>query len=165
MKMKKKGSIELSMTTIIVIVLGVTLLTLGIVWVKSLGSSLLDTSEGAFKVSQEEISKLGLRDQEVYVPGTDMSVKIGGTLRFDVFVQNFLGTDEEFTLKFEGDGSEWLETATKINIKAGDWAKFPVVVRAPKTVAAGEIKIITLNVLKKDGESYGQDAITLEVTK
>ena len=32
----KKGAIELSMTTIIVIVIGITLLTLGLTWVRGL---------------------------------------------------------------------------------------------------------------------------------
>ena len=80
--MKKKGAIELSMTTIIVIVLGVTLLTLGIMWIKSLGANLMGTTQEAFQVSQDEISKIGLRDQKVYVPVTDKTIKTGGNLKF-----------------------------------------------------------------------------------
>jgi len=97
--MKKKGAIELSMTTIIVIVLGVTLLTLGIVWIKGLGSSLQETTKEAFRVSQDEISKIGLRDQKLYIPGGEQEIKIGGSLTLNVYIQNFLGKDEKFKLQ------------------------------------------------------------------
>ena len=163
--MKKKGAIELSMTTIIVIVLGVTLLTLGIVWIKGLGSSLQETTKEAFRVSQDEISKIGLRDQKLYIPGGNKEIKIGGSLKFEVYVQNFLGKDEKIKLVFEGDGADWFKTAIEASIPAGETFKFPVVVNAPKTIAAGEVKIITIKALKSDGSMYDQDAITLEITE
>ncbi len=54
----KKGAIELSMTTIIVIVIGITLLTLGLTWVRSSLGDVMDLTDRAFKMSDQEIENL-----------------------------------------------------------------------------------------------------------
>ena len=52
----KRGAIELSMTTIIVIVIGVILLTLGLVWVRGVFSDVTDISDDAFTRARDIIS-------------------------------------------------------------------------------------------------------------
>lgn len=54
----KKGAIELSMTTIIVIVIGITLLTLGLTWVKSSFDKITKSTDAAFKMSDAEITNM-----------------------------------------------------------------------------------------------------------
>jgi hypothetical protein len=54
----KKGAIELSMTTIIVIVIGITLLTLGITWVRTSLGDVMDLTDKAFAMSDQEIENL-----------------------------------------------------------------------------------------------------------
>ncbi len=161
----KKGAIELSMSTIIVIIMGVTLLTIGIMWIKGLSTQLTSTTDQAFGVSNDEISKLGLRDQKVYVPNLEKKIGIGENDKSTVYVQNFLGADEKFSVKFEGDGSTWFSTAPETEIPSGEVFGFPVVISVPKAVSAGTIKIVTIKVTKADGTLYGQEAITIEVTE
>ncbi len=54
----KKGAIELSMTTIIVIIIGITLLTLGLSWVKSSLNKVMDLTDQAFSMSDQEIEEM-----------------------------------------------------------------------------------------------------------
>nr|MBA4404728.1 hypothetical protein [Nanoarchaeum sp.] len=54
----KKGAIELSMTTIIVIVIGITLLTLGLAWVRSSFDKITKSTDEAFKMSDQAITEM-----------------------------------------------------------------------------------------------------------
>ena len=54
----KRGAIELSMTTIIVIVLGVVLLSLGLMFVRGIFKQITDESDQIFAMSEEQISEL-----------------------------------------------------------------------------------------------------------
>ena len=56
--MKKKGAIELSMTTVIVIVIGVVLLSLGLVWVRNIFSQVGGISDDAFNKANDLIGSL-----------------------------------------------------------------------------------------------------------
>ncbi|MBT4630627.1 hypothetical protein HOC06_00165, partial [Candidatus Woesearchaeota archaeon] len=55
----KKGAIEMSMTTIIVVVIGITLLSLGLVWVKTIFDNLQGTTVDAFDQVDAAIGELG----------------------------------------------------------------------------------------------------------
>ena len=48
----KKGAIELSMTTIIVIIMGITLLSLGLIWIRGTFSEITGLSKGAFEKAE-----------------------------------------------------------------------------------------------------------------
>ena len=52
---QKKGAIELSMTTIIVIILGITLLSLGLIWVKGTFGDITRLSRSAFEQADGDI--------------------------------------------------------------------------------------------------------------
>jgi len=53
--MNKKGALELSVSTIIIIVIGVTLLVLGLVFVQGTFRKVTELSEGAFRAADEQI--------------------------------------------------------------------------------------------------------------
>ena len=74
--MKKKGAIELSMTTIIVIVLGVTLLSLGLMWLRSTFGGVMDLSDLSLKTAQGEIDKVTHEGELTLTPET-LSVEKG----------------------------------------------------------------------------------------
>ncbi len=72
----KKGSIELSMTTIIVIIIGITLLSLGLIWVRGTFSKVTDLSEGAFEKAEGAISDIFEEvDKPVYVSPPSLSLE------------------------------------------------------------------------------------------
>lgn len=56
--MKNKGAIELSMSTIIVVIIGITLLSLGLIWVRGTFTKLTDLSDRAFGLSDQQINEL-----------------------------------------------------------------------------------------------------------
>ena len=57
-RFQKKGAIELSMTTIIVIIIGITLLSLGLLWVRSTFTNINRISQGAFEKADGAISDI-----------------------------------------------------------------------------------------------------------
>jgi len=61
----KKGAIELSMTTIIVIVIGITLLTLGLTWVRGSLGKITDLTNQAFDLSDQEIENMFANSDEL----------------------------------------------------------------------------------------------------
>ena len=81
---KKRGAIELSMTTIIVIVIGITLLSLGLVWIRGIFRDVTEISDDAFGRARALISGIENVDQlltllpgEVEVDqGKDSAVKV-----------------------------------------------------------------------------------------
>lgn len=79
----KKGAIELSMTTIIVIVIGITLLTLGITWVKGSMEDVVDLTDEAFAMSDQELQNMFSDSTDLLkiVPGTiEMNTKASATV-------------------------------------------------------------------------------------
>lgn len=56
--MNKKGAVELSMTTIIIIVIGITILSLGLVWIRSVFSDVGQLTSGAFEQGQTQIAEI-----------------------------------------------------------------------------------------------------------
>jgi hypothetical protein len=71
----KRGAIELSMTTIIVIVIGVVLLSLGLLWVKNTFSKVGALTDDAFNNAKDIIPQTQ-QDPKLTVP-SDVSVKKG----------------------------------------------------------------------------------------
>src|SRR3989344_3991402 len=59
MRNGKKGALELSVNTIIIIVIGVTLLTLGLLFVRNIFTQTTDLSQTAFENANRELDALG----------------------------------------------------------------------------------------------------------
>jgi len=94
----KKGAIELSMTTIIVVVIGITLLSLGLVWVKTTLGNVNDMSKDAFNLGQQQIQELFL-DSDRYlkiIPDTGIEMEKGDTTIVGVIFYNIGDTTYEF---------------------------------------------------------------------
>jgi hypothetical protein len=78
--MNKKGAVELSMTTIIIIVIGITVLSLGLVWIRSVFTDIGGITESAFEQGQTEINEvLGGSDQPVALTPSELTLDQGGT--------------------------------------------------------------------------------------
>jgi len=73
--MKKKGAIELSMTTIIVIVIGVVLLSLGLLWIRNIFSQVGGISDDAFNKANDLIG--GLENVDSLITIVPDEIKIG----------------------------------------------------------------------------------------
>ena len=96
----KKGAIELSMTTIIVIVIGITLLTLGITWVKNSMGDVMDLTDSAFAMSDQELENLFSDSTDLLkiVPGT-IEMGTGDSAMVGVIFYNLESETLDFVAK------------------------------------------------------------------
>ena len=87
--MNKKGALELSMNTIIIIVIGVVLLSLGLMFVRGIFTQTTDLSEKVFANANKELDALGgsVNSAIVASPMT-VRMKAGETSGFVVQVTN-----------------------------------------------------------------------------
>lgn len=85
--LNKKAAIELSMTTIIVIIIGITILSLGLLWVRGTFKDITRLSGDAFKQADGAISDIFEEvDRAVYVspPTIDLEQQTAKTAQFRI---------------------------------------------------------------------------------
>ena len=165
----KKGAIELSMTTVIVIIIGVTLLTLGIVFVRNVFDKSIEIADNAFIIADKELqNRIGSTDK-IYVPGVSFEIESGKATTITVGVQNFKTTDKEsskFKLQVQPGDTESaalkIVAAPEQLINVGDIKGMPVEVGIPKGAPPGKTYSLVINVLK-DGQPYDSQSILVKV--
>ncbi len=92
--MDKKGAIELSMTTIIIIVIGITILSLGLVWIRSVFADVTELSSGAFDQGETQIAEIfGGTDQAVALSPAETSLSQGDTTTATLAINNLGGSE------------------------------------------------------------------------
>ncbi len=85
----KKGALELSVNTIIIIVIGVTLLVLGLQFVRGIITKGIDISDKAFEDANRQLSALGDNINEFVTIAPELvRIKAGDTSGFVVFIKN-----------------------------------------------------------------------------
>lgn len=90
--MDKKGAVELSMTTIIIIVIGITILSLGLVWIRSVFSDVGELTSGAFEQGNTQIAEIfGGTDQPVALSPSETSMAQGETTTATLAINNLGG--------------------------------------------------------------------------
>ncbi|MAG50848.1 hypothetical protein CL621_04400 [archaeon] len=87
--MKKKGALELSITTIIVIVIGITLLSLGLIFVRSIFTNIRGLSKEAFEQADAEIGRLSEIDSFLTISPGSIEVEKGSARDIKVVIANF----------------------------------------------------------------------------
>ncbi len=141
---KKEGAIELSMTTIIVIVIGITLLSLALVWVKGVFSDISELSEEAFRNADKEIRDRMREGTNFYVSGQTFEVEPGDITTINVGVRNILGSDSNFAISVSGEKAAWFQTPDPISVKAGEVKGIPIVLKVPKSEIPGNTYTATV---------------------
>ena len=87
--MKKKGAIELSMTTVIVIVLGIVLLSLGLIWVRNIFGQVGGVSDDAFNRANDLIGDLeSFEGSFLTVVPDEIEISQGGDDGIGVVINN-----------------------------------------------------------------------------
>ena len=87
--MRKKGAIELSMTTIIVVVIGVTLLILGLTFVRGIFTKLSGISDTTFDEAEDLLKGLEQVDEFLTINPQDVEIKQGTDKPVKVIIANF----------------------------------------------------------------------------
>tara|TARA_Y100000310_G_C20658704_1_gene803449 strand:+ start:1577 stop:2101 length:525 start_codon:yes stop_codon:yes gene_type:complete len=100
--MDKKGAVELSMTTIIIIVIGITILSLGLVWIRGVFSDVSTISSGAFDQANSEIDELFAgTDQAVGVSPSQLTLDQKGLDQASLAINNLEGGDIQVSASVE----------------------------------------------------------------
>ena len=166
----KKGAIELSMTTIIVIVLGVTLLILGLVFVRNIFGKTDQLALQAFEQAEKEIQqRMGSTDKIYVSGGLTWTVEPGKALARLVSIQNFdenLESSADFKVQIKPTDNkgkeEWFKISQPGKVKAGSRASVPLEVRLPAGLPPGSSYAFLITVYK-GSEEYASQSIIVSV--
>jgi hypothetical protein len=166
MKRNKRGALQLSVNTIVVIVIAVVLLSLGLVWVRGIINKLEVLTDEAFLQADREIKERMGSDEKFYISGVEFEVDIGKSQTINVGINNLLGRDTNFRVVVEGadDKSDpgWFIVPKAQVIKSGEKKGIPIVIQVPKSSAAGEIYLYTIKAIAEGGEEYGSQTVVVK---
>ena len=76
---QKKGALELSMNSIVIVVIGVTLLVLGLAFVSGVFGSLDDLSKRVFGEAENSLNQIATHTQKLTMP-QEVNVKRGDSV-------------------------------------------------------------------------------------
>jgi hypothetical protein len=168
----KKGAIEMSMTTIIVVVIGITLLSLGLVWVKTIFDNLQGTTSGAFDQVDAAIGDLGTIDSQLTISPDKIRVEQNGAKSVDVIVANFESTDLTFKARAESVGAEnkvecifgdtKSEESKEYTLTSGQQAKLLLIADDKKSPLGFEFCNVIIDQLSGDNVASLQIEIVME---
>jgi hypothetical protein len=161
----KKAAIQLSMTTIIVIIIGVVLLGLGLTWVKSTFDRIGGLTDSSFTTADKVIQEDMAPDDSFYIAGFSIDAKKGKFSEIYAGVQFFSENEAdtgEFTLVVTDDSGGTLDwTTTKVIAKAGERKGLPFGVTVPSN-AIEDTYSVTVTA-RLDGQFYESEAFLLNV--
>lgn len=182
--MMKKGALELSVNTIVIIVIGVALLSLGLIFVRQTFGGLNDMSKAIFGTANTEIVKLH-SGAKLTVP-TTVNVKQGEVVKANIFVGHdgspTCPNPTTFDITLGGTGTQScnsvnticakLISTNGIQLNAGEEGTFVVAVAATKSaplssgVLTGANADFTVSVdVTCGGTPYDTSAFTINVQK
>lgn len=161
MMKSKKGAIELSMTTIIVIVIGVTLLTLGILWVRGVIGNVSGLSDSAFEDAERVLASGGDFQGAVNAP-SQLSLE-RGEIKQAIFKVRNTGEytndgDGTFSIAVRERPEEGLTTVTPI-----DCLVVKVIGLDSKKIVRGQSSEFSVGISAKNSCSTGVAAFPVSV--
>jgi hypothetical protein len=154
----KKGAIELSMTTIIIIIVGVVLLGLGLTWVKTTFGNVGDLTEESFRVAQDTIQRDMAPDDTFYVSGYSIKAKQGKFTEVYAGIQFFDPDPNSITTySFSVNSPEAMTAgiefivAPPTPVNAGERKGVPFGIKVPKNIPEGEVYSATITATSSEG--------------
>ncbi len=156
----KKGAIELSMTTIIIVVIGVTILTLGLRWIYNIFGGLEEQQQELERLTKDQITEiLGGSDDAINVPtsvidgikkGESYNLRLAARnkypeahrFKYDITIEN---APENFSLETVLSNVLW--TTSELQLDSGEGFKDFVIIKT-SNLPLGTYKMrITLSCL------------------
>ena len=162
----KKGAIELSMTTIIVIIIGITLLSLGLMWIKGVFEDIGSITDQAFINADKEIKERMGENEVFYISGQNFEVEVGKKLFINVGIRNTLGVDSTINTIIAATDNAPLDrftTPSEQEIKAGESKGYPILYESTKTAVKGNTHFYTIKAINNNGDTYGSETITITI--
>lgn len=155
-KTNKKGALELSMNTIIIIVIGVTLLILGLTFVKGIFGKTTKLADGAFEKAEGQIGVDANLEEALSIMPKKISLDAGEDKITTIVVANLGKTEIKFptinTIVVTGGTYNkdlectFVETGTSqvtradTSLKSGEFAKIDVNVKSTGAIGTGSCK-------------------------
>ena len=160
--MQKKGAIQLSITTIIVIVIGITLLTLGIVWIRGMMGRLSGLTESSFEQAEKMVRESMPEGEKLWISGVSFDVDLGKQKEIYLGIRNILGETQTFKIEIKSDTGDpnWVLCPKEKVVEAGDIGGVPMIIKI-KNAPAGETYFFTINVYDEGGNLYGSEIISI----
>ena len=176
----KRGAVELSITTIVVVVIGVTLLVLGLTFVYNIFTDIGEQQKQLGEFTDEKIRDIFEQsDQFLNLPTTDFSVELGKTYNFNIIIKNNaqgvnscnFGLDATYSGGGTINPINWITFSqdTGIRVGAGDTYKIRMQIKPTTGAQLGDY-LITLRLLAEScigfisGETVGSpEPITIRV--
>lgn len=171
MRFNKKASLEISIQAIVIVVLAMTLLGLGLGFIRGMFRSIGDTTTDVTEqVRQRVLDDLISGDKKVSFPKTEIFIDRGGSQVLTVGIKNKKDTDLYYKMKFtlisgppEASESEKAEFVTyfqfaekqEYSLKAAEADVRNIRLSLPTTVKTGSYQL-TFDVLEQPTNVYAQ---------
>ena len=167
--MNKKGALELSMNTIIIIVIGVVLLSLGLMFVRGLFGQVESLSKSAFETADAEISIISNINQPLTLVPGELEVKRGSAEVVDVIIANLGETSTTVTMmaisKKQSIDCSFADTLTPTSnpytLNSGEQASLKLIIDEKNGALGTAVCNIKANGLNGDNE----DSLVITVVK
>ena len=172
MRKGKKGALELSVNTIVVIVIGVTLLILGLVFVRNIFGKIDTLSSDSFAKAEGELGKLSGVDKLLTLSPQRIDVDKGGAKQVNVIIANLQGTQVSVSAQATSSKPNTLKcvfndnvpfdgNSETYNIPSGDQVTLRLVVDDLGSEVGVEGCVIKLQGTGLQGQT--QDTLTIEI--
>ena len=164
---KKRGAVELSITTIVVIVIGVILLVLALGWVQGIFSKVTSLTDQAFRTGDKIIQEQMSSNAKFFVSGTTFEVEPGKLVYIYTGIQNFgESTSDNFKVTIkpgpQGGSLDWFKLPGEEIVLAGEKGNFHIVFNSPKNLTPGSVYHFTVQALK-NGQFYASEPIIIVI--
>lgn len=168
----KKGALELSINTIVVIVIGVTLLILGLVFVRGIFTKIDTLSADSFAKAEGELGKLSVIDNQLTLSPQRIDVEKGGAKQINVVIAALKNSLTGVSAKATGfpstlncvfnDGAPFDSTSESYNVPSGEQVTLHLIVddKGSDVGIAGCIIKLTGQGLEEQGK---QDTLTVNI--
>lgn len=161
MKSKKRGAIELSMTTIIVVIMGITLLTLGLRWVYNIyGDIEKQKTQMSEAMEQQIIDTFGKSDKPLNLLKNYLTIKQGETQNLGIAIRN-IGNNDNQHFKYDIVIDQIPSNANKNSVLS--WFLYSK--GKEFTLDSGQIQTDLISIgVPKTGAPLGRYRVTVELT-
>ena len=125
-RLRKKGAIELSMNTIIIVVIGITILTLGLRWIYSVFGGLTEQSDQIKQISEDQIKQIFKDSSDpINIPTSIASIAQGKNYNMRALMRNIYPATHKFKYTIEAESTippgsvAWSKGETSLNSGQG----------------------------------------------
>lgn len=142
--MKKRGSLNLSINAIVVLILAITMLGLGLAFMRNIfGGATEEFQKTSGEIEKQMIEQMKESNQVVSLSRPKVTIKIGDKDQIFIGLKNDQQGDYDFTIsevKCNQIGSSSLNCGPSGGDVTIDWLKVPI------PIAGGEVVVLPINI-------------------